>query len=543
MGDADEADGRVIAKRYRLRAPLATGGMGEIWEGYDERLDGRRVVVKMMLEERPSDHRPPAEAMEIRRERFLREVRTTAAIEHLGIPAVYDAGVDEETGRLFVAMQLLRGRDLQTLIDENDHDAEPFPVARAAAIGAQIASVLDEVHRHDVVHRDIKPANLMVTPGGIVKVLDFGVASLLGSGDNPRLTQVGMTVGTPPYMSPEQSLANTVGPSSDVYGLACVLYAVLTGEPPFADSESKSHLWHHVHAKPRPIGRLRPDAPAEIEDLLLAMLGKEAEERPDAAEVYERLLPFAIAPGAVPFPADIAHLDPCLPFVRPLGGGLRHGSAARVQATPPPPPPPAPASAITEQKIEEIAEQVEALLKRQLFVEAFDLLDEARGLATEPDLIHDLSFRLAQAKFIAGNHTEAAELFGEVGAYFTDLYGLDDPDVRLARYYLAQCRAELGDISGAVRAFRDVAEAGFDPADPEALDRHLDALSSLMRLYAATRRRDLLMDAESRMRDAILRYWPDGSETMIAELDAYVARLTGLLEDGPEDGRPGPVSG
>ncbi|WP_284466937.1 serine/threonine-protein kinase [Actinomadura madurae] len=163
MGDADEANGRVVAGRYRLRAPIGAGGMGEVWEGYDERLGGRRVVVKMMLDERPSELWPRAEALETRRERFLREVRTTAAIEHLGIPAVYDTGVSG--GRLFVAMQLLHGRELQTLIDETDHENEPIPVARAAAIGAQIASVLDEVHRHDVVHRDVKPSNLMLTPG------------------------------------------------------------------------------------------------------------------------------------------------------------------------------------------------------------------------------------------------------------------------------------------------------------------------------------------------------------------------------------------
>jgi serine/threonine protein kinase len=275
-------NGRLISGRYRLRAPIGAGGMGK--------------------------------------------VRTTAAIEHLGIPAVYDAGTDPESGRLFIVMQFLRGRELRTLIDETEHDIDPLSIARAAAVGAQIASVLHEVHRHDVVHRDIKPANLMLTPGGIVKVLDFGVASLLGSGDNPRLTQVGMTVGTPPYMSPEQSLANAVGPSSDVYALGCVLYEVLTGDPPFAETSSVSHLWHHEHSQPEPVGKVRPDVPEEVERLLLEMLGKLPENRPEAAEVYERLLPFASGP---PGPSgDLADLDPCLPFLRPLGGSLRRSAAA-----------------------------------------------------------------------------------------------------------------------------------------------------------------------------------------------------------------------
>ncbi|MFA1540614.1 protein kinase domain-containing protein [Actinomadura monticuli] len=525
MGDADEAGGRVVAGRYRLRAPIGAGGMGEIWEGYDERLGGRRVVVKMMLDERPGELWPRAEALDIRRERFLREVRTTAAIEHLGIPAVYDAGVSD--GRLFIAMQLLHGRELQTLIDETDHEADPLHVARAAAIGAQIASVLDEVHRHDVVHRDVKPSNLMLTPGGIVKVLDFGVASLLGSGDNPRLTQVGMTVGTPPYMSPEQALGNTIGPTSDLYALACVLFEVLTGRPPYADSASRSHQWHHVHSDPPRIRDTRPDVPEEIETLLIAMLAKEPEDRPDAAEVYERLLPFAFRPGPDGFPPDIADLDPCLPFVRPMGGRTRRRGAAR-----PPAAPPSPARALTEREIDELGARVEGLLERGLFVEAFDVLEGARARAGDPALANDMAFRLATAKFIAGNHTEAAALFAEVGAYYTDRFGPDDDDARIARYYLAQSRDELGDIGGAVVAFEDVAGAAFDPSDEAAVDRYLDALASLMRLYAAGRQRDRLADAETRMRDAVRRYRPDDAATMLADVDAYLTRLRRLLDGG-----------
>lgn len=524
MGEADEAGGRVVAGRYRLRAPLGAGGMGEVWEGYDERLGGRRVVVKMMLDERPTELWPPAETLDIRRERFLREVRTTAAIEHLGIPAVYDAGVSD--GRLFIAMQLLHGRELQTLIDETDQETEPFPVARAAAIGAQIASVLDEVHRHDVVHRDVKPANLMLTPGGIVKVLDFGVASLLGSGDNPRLTQVGMTVGTPPYMSPEQALGNTIGPTSDVYALACVLYEVLTGRPPFAESASRSHQWHHVHSEPPRIRALRPDVPEEIESLLVAMLAKEAEDRPDAADVYERLLPFASRTDGPGVPADIAELDPCLPFVRPLGGRVRRRSAAA-------PAVPVAAPALTMRAVDDIGERVEALLREDLFVEAFDLLEDARGRA-DPAARNELSFKLATAKYIAGSHTEAAALFAEVGAYFAARFGPDDPDAQVARYYLAQCKAELGDVTGATAAFQDVAEAAFDPSDDAAVERYFDALASLMRLYAVGRRRDLLADAAARMREGVRRYRPDDTVEMLGELDAYLARLDRLLDGEPE---------
>ncbi|GGV15748.1 hypothetical protein GCM10010182_40930 [Actinomadura cremea] len=528
MADDGDAAGRVIAGRYRVRAPLGAGGMGEVWEAYDERLGGRRVVVKLMLAEREIGLWTPGEAMEIRRERFLREVRTTAAIEHLGIPAVYDAGVDG--GRLFVAMQLLHGRELQTVIDETDHGAEPFPVARAAAIGAQIASVLDEVHGHGVVHRDIKPPNLMLTPGGIVKVLDFGVASLLGSGDNTRLTQIGMTVGTPPYMSPEQSLGNTVGPTSDVYALGCVLHEVLIGRPPFAESESKSHMWHHVHSPPPPIGDARPDAPGGLGALLLAMMAKEPEDRPDAAEVYETLLPFAAEPGDGVFPADIAHLDPCLPFVRPLGGRLQRG-----QRRPAPVPPLVPARPeLVEEEIEDVAARAEELLERGLFVEAIDVLHDARERATRPDEANDLGLRLGAARFLGGDHAGAAEVFREAGSYFTGLYGPDDPDAQYALYYLAQCRDALGDVTGAVEAFRDVMGAVFEPSDEDAVERHLGALAALMRLYAVGRRRVLLSETADAFREAVRQYRPPRSEGMLAELDAFLERLRLLEDDDPE---------
>ncbi len=532
MGEADEADeigGRVLAGRYRLRAPLAKGGMGEVWEAYDERLAGRRVVVKLMLDGGSGAGATAAEDLRVRRERFLREVRTTAAIEHLGVPAVFDADIDARTGRPYIALQMLHGRELQTLIDETDHAAEPLDVARAAAIGAQIASVLDEVHRHDVVHRDIKPANLMLTPGGIVKVLDFGVAALLGSGAHPRLTRFGTTVGTPPYMSPEQALGNTVGPTSDVYALACVLYAVLTGRPPFRETAGRSYQWHHVHAEPEPITSARPDVPDEIESLLLDMLRKEPEDRPQAAEVYERLLPSASRPAAPGFPADIAELDPCLPFVRPLGGRVRR---RRTASPAPPSGTAAPGPAITEDEVTEIGERAQRLIDAGLSVEALDLLETALARAQDPRLIYELSHMLAMARYFAGAYREAAALFADLGSLAVVRYGPDDPDVPLARYYVAKCRDELGDINGAVEAFTDVAEVTFDPSDEKAADRHLDALSSLMRLYAVTRRPDRLHRTAERLREAIRLYRPDDAEAMLAELEAYLARLTRWLDGG-----------
>jgi serine/threonine protein kinase len=161
------------------------------------------------------------------RVRFLREIRTAARLEHPGTPAIYDTGTEQRpdgTEQVWLVMQLLRGSTLETLLDAAvyDGDATP-PIAWAAAIGAQIAAVLADVHRVDVVHRDIKPANIMIVDGGLVKVLDFGIAILRGASALPRLTQVDRTVGTPAYMSPEQHLGRGVTgrPTSTRWAACC----------------------------------------------------------------------------------------------------------------------------------------------------------------------------------------------------------------------------------------------------------------------------------------------------------------------------------
>ena len=164
--------------------------------------------------------------MERDRRRFLREIRTTAQLEHPGTPAVYDTGVEtrpDGSSQLWLVMQLLRGSTLEAALDHADYAPAPPSVAWAAAITAQIAAVLADVHRVDIVHRDIKPANVMLVDGGMVKVLDFGIAILRGAGALPRLTQVDRTVGTPAYMSPEQCLGRRLPlrPTSTLSAASC----------------------------------------------------------------------------------------------------------------------------------------------------------------------------------------------------------------------------------------------------------------------------------------------------------------------------------
>ena len=257
---------RRLAGRYRIDGLLGRGGMSEVYFGYDERLD-RPVAIKLL---RPPSYVPESpdspeaveilDALERDQRRFLREIRMTARLELAGVPAVYDTGVDDlpdGTRQLWLVMQLLRGSTLETLVDGATYSAPDTPsVAWAAAITAQVAAVLADVHRVDIVHRDIKAANILVTDGGLVKVLDFGIAILRGSGALPRLTQVDRTVGTPAYMPPEQWAGQLVTPASDVYSLGCLLFELLTGDVPFfTDGATCRCGSHHLKSAVPPSAR------------------------------------------------------------------------------------------------------------------------------------------------------------------------------------------------------------------------------------------------------------------------------------------------
>jgi serine/threonine protein kinase len=324
---------RRLAGRYRIDGLLGRGGMSEVYFGHDERLD-RPVAVKLL---RPPSYVPAApdspEAVEILdaldrdQRRFLREIRMSAQLELAGVPAVYDTGVDDlpdGTRQLWLVMQLLRGSTLETLLDGASFSSSDTPsVAWAVAIAAQVAAVLADVHRVDIVHRDIKAANVMVTDGGLVKVLDFGIAILRGAGALPRLTQVDRTVGTPAYMSPEQWAGQLVTPASDVYSLGCLLFELLTGDVPFHGSSRVPLRVAHQESVAPSVAAARPSVPSTVDALVAAMLGKDPAARPAAEEVYRALLPIAagtVAAMAGPLPGDEERRNPVRPFRQPLLG-------------------------------------------------------------------------------------------------------------------------------------------------------------------------------------------------------------------------------
>nr|WP_052478551.1 serine/threonine-protein kinase [Kibdelosporangium sp. MJ126-NF4]CEL18945.1 serine/threonine protein kinase [Kibdelosporangium sp. MJ126-NF4]CTQ95252.1 serine/threonine protein kinase [Kibdelosporangium sp. MJ126-NF4] len=318
----------MIGDRYRLSRPLGSGGMGEVWEAVDTRLD-RKVAVKLLRPASASDD------VNVLITRFKREAQLTARMNHHGVPVVHDTGADGTD--LYLVMQLVEGADLADFQAEN----EPVSAGWIAAVGTQIASVLAAAHAAGLIHRDLKPRNVMITDAGEVKVLDFGIAALRGgdgTSEITRLTRTSESVGTPAYMAPEQAMHGVASPGSDLYSLGCVLYELAAGNPVFEGGTPLALMHQHYSAEPVPLSQRRPDLPVDLTALVDQLLAKQPEHRPvSAIEVRERLVPFvdhSADPGAV------VPMDP----TRPLREAPRKPNYPRTAKLPVPdlPPPTTP---------------------------------------------------------------------------------------------------------------------------------------------------------------------------------------------------------
>ncbi|MFH8571946.1 protein kinase [Streptomyces sp. NPDC017993] len=277
------AESRLIQGRYRLLETIGRGGMGEVWRARDESL-GRQVAVKCL---KPMGPRHEPNFLQVLRERFRREARVAAALQHRGITVVHDFG--EEDGTLFLVMELLNGRNLSQLLDDNRR--QPLPVADVIEIAEQLTAALAYTHEQEVVHRDLKPANIVRITDGTVKICDFGIARLGHDiGFTARLTGTGIAMGTPHYMSPEQIGAGTVDHRSDLYSLGCVLYEIATGAPPFDVGDAWAVLVGHRDTVPAPLRARRADLPEAYDHIVLDLLAKDPDDRPrDADELGKRL--------------------------------------------------------------------------------------------------------------------------------------------------------------------------------------------------------------------------------------------------------------
>jgi serine/threonine-protein kinase len=284
--------GTVVAERFRVLRMLGQGGMGAVYEAEQLGL-GRHVALKVM-------HPHIASAPGFT-ERFQREAQVLARLRHPGSVEVYDYGLDR--GFLFLAMELVSGETVDSLLMREG----ALPVSRAVGLAVQVLEVLEAAHAQGIIHRDLKPANLFLEsfPGGErVKVLDFGLAAL-GGELHARLTQEGMSVGTPGFMSPEQMRGQPTDGRSDLYSLGCVLYELLTGFPPFPVMPSAEIVVAHLYKPVPSFHEVRPDlsVPERLEALVRKAMEKlPASRPPDAATLRQELLAVLAEPVGSPPP-------------------------------------------------------------------------------------------------------------------------------------------------------------------------------------------------------------------------------------------------
>lgn len=445
-----------IADRYELTHAISTGGMGQVWRGYDILLD-RPVAVKVI---RPDLVAEPSGYGELAA-RFTREARVTALIEHPGVPAVHDAAVDRNKGLLYLVMQLVRGAPLSDLINEQ----APLPVPAAVSVAAQVCTVLARAHAVPVIHRDLKPGNIMVDEDGTAKVLDFGVAAILRT-DMTRLTVTGSQLGTFAYMPPEQVQGLGASPGSDLYSLGCVLYELLTGHKVFPGDYNNFRLQvAHVEDTPPPASTHRPDLPADLEALLTDLLAKNSEDRPASAQrVHDRLaahLPKAedtATPERPPPPGALP--DPARPYRRPMAPrpqgvtGADHGLAP-TKVGPPSAPPVVPG--LEPGALDEANAHAAALLAEDRFAQSVAVLDEvvepaAAALGHESAKVVELRLLRVNALALGGDYRRALPEFTALAGTLERQAGPSDERALLCLQQAAYCLAQLGQTTQALHS-------------------------------------------------------------------------------------------
>ncbi|MER5478420.1 protein kinase [Streptomyces sp. NPDC002734] len=285
MSDAPDnwGNGGLVGDgRYRLTRRLGRGGMAEVFAAEDVRL-GRTVAVKLLRADLAED--PVSKA------RFTREAQSVAGLNHHAIVAVYDSGEDRTDGSSvpYIVMELVEGRTIRELLIESE---APGP-EQALIIVSGVLEALAYSHQHGIVHRDIKPANVIITHNGAVKVMDFGIARAL-HGAQSTMTQTGMVMGTPQYLSPEQALGKAVDHRSDLYATGCLLYELLALRPPFTGETPLSVVYQHVQDIPLPPSGVSNQVPPELDGLVMRSLAKDPDDRFQTAEEMRGLVQYAL---------------------------------------------------------------------------------------------------------------------------------------------------------------------------------------------------------------------------------------------------------
>ncbi|SDE64428.1 Stk1 family PASTA domain-containing Ser/Thr kinase [Rhodococcus tukisamuensis] len=268
-----------LSSRYELGEILGFGGMSEVHLARDMRLS-RDVAIKVL---RADLARDPTFYL-----RFRREAQNAAALNHPAIVAVYDTGEAETDGGPlpYIVMEYVEGDTLRDIVRREG----PMPARRAMEVIADVCAALDFSHRNGIVHRDIKPANIMINRAGAVKVMDFGIARAISDSSSP-MTQTAAVIGTAQYLSPEQARGEQVDARSDVYSLGCVLFEILTGEPPFKGDSPVAVAYQHVREDPALPSSVNPDIPRELDSVILKAMSKNPANRyQSAAEMRSDLV-------------------------------------------------------------------------------------------------------------------------------------------------------------------------------------------------------------------------------------------------------------
>ncbi|GGS18317.1 serine/threonine-protein kinase [Streptomyces rubiginosohelvolus] len=442
------ADTRLIQSRYRLLEIIGRGGMGEVWRALDESL-GRQVAVKCL---KPMGPQHDQAFTRILRERFRREARVAASLQHRGVTVVHDFG--EYEGVLYLVMELLDGQNLSQLLEENQQ--HPLPVEHVVDIAEQVADALGYTHRQGIVHRDLKPANIMRLTDGTVKICDFGIARLGHDiGMTSRLTTTGLAMGTPHYMSPEQISGKEVDHRSDLYSLGCVLYEIATGVPPFDQEDAWAVLVGHRDTPPEPLRTHRAELPGFFDRVVLDLLAKAPEERPvDAGDLRRRIILGRTGEQPALGPGSLAHPGPGLlpaPRERALPSWTRSMTAGHraTGATGPHAERPDPAAGLTGQwtTARATAPHTNAFVSVSAGPPAPDLLAGLEGR-------HSAGIDLGRL----GRWEEAGEVHRQVAEQRGRVLGPDHPDTLASHYEIGLTLSRTGRAEEALSAFTRVAE-------------------------------------------------------------------------------------
>ena len=263
----------ALADRYAVERELGKGGMATVYLAKDLK-HGREVAIKVLH---------PDLAASLGADRFEREIRLAANLQHPHILGLFDSGAAD--GLLYYVMPFVKGESLRDRLNREGQ----LPVEDAIGITLEVADALGCAHAQGVVHRDIKPENILLS-GGHCLIADFGIARAMSEGGANKLTQTGMSMGTPFYMAPEQASGETVGPTADLYSLGCMLYEMLAGDPPFIGKNAMAIMAKHAMEQVPSIRIVRSSVPEEIENAIFHAMGKVAADRPQTAAQFAELL-------------------------------------------------------------------------------------------------------------------------------------------------------------------------------------------------------------------------------------------------------------